>query len=810
MSQKFNQKRIAAAVSLAMTAGIAGVAGANEFAATSFNASSTTGVNVPKTSSGGFANLTGLTLNLTSSDGVAMSTGGLGTIVLTLDNGAKFTSAGSIAYSGFPGFAGTVNTKSGIFVSTGAASSTFLVTASGATSLTIPSVTAASSASWSLALSGLSLDTSGSTLDTPVNVTVDSSSTFGGTALTTGAALKIATVKSAGAAATVTGTVPTVIGNSVLTLPAFNVSENIQQSLRGLAKGAIRLTLPSGINFSTASNGTGGAAGNIVTATDSAGGNSIYVSSSATGASNVLVLGAYSSTGTAPTTSSAGAAKFAFDGSTGSLLKAFVPVGQALGDINLTVEATLDPATDVFTSLGTLKVASVASAATSVAAYSAGSATTQYATLYTGRAYTSTISTTNGIPGYTAGVKLTENVVGTLASGGTVTLKVANATATGSGFVTIANVGTNHGLAGTGTTTAADTYTYSVTAPSTTGTGDSLSASLTAFKVLTGTAGKKVQVAVSSTTNVTAATVDIANIADATSASVSGALPSGLAGATVALPDIVITESNAGALVASGALGITAPFASIDSFDASAATIKAYKADGTDVTGTTLIPSSATLAVLAGSTSLVPTATVTLSSSASTTTSGPITLKISGLKAKLGTAGTGDINVSIGGFVSQGATVAATLDPDTGAKAATSVVKVAQFVGNVVSVPAATVSGAVTSQTVTSSILPASSDLGKQGSVFVAAIVPNAGTFLQNSSGSWSLFTSAATAPAYFTGSLSAISSIPVVNAGDLSGLVGTQLYVGYGTGGALSAAGTAWNSMVNNGTYGLSYTITK
>lgn len=122
----------------------------------------------------------------------------------------------------------------------------------------------------------------------------------------------------------------------------------------------------------------------------------------------------------------------------------------------------------------------------------------------------------------------------------------------------------------------------------------------------------------------------------------------------------------------------------------------------------------------------------------------------------------------------------------------------------------ATVTGAITSQTISTGVVPATADQGKQGSVFVAAILPNnGGIFFMDSNSNWTPYSSCATAPVYKTGTLASIADIKLLPAStDLSSLVGTDIYTGYGIGGVLSPAGTACNNMIANGSYSLTYTI--
>lgn len=124
----------------------------------------------------------------------------------------------------------------------------------------------------------------------------------------------------------------------------------------------------------------------------------------------------------------------------------------------------------------------------------------------------------------------------------------------------------------------------------------------------------------------------------------------------------------------------------------------------------------------------------------------------------------------------------------------------------------ANVSGPVAAQTVTGALQVASAHIGKQVRIFVAAALPSSlggGTFFMNSQHQWITFTSCATAPAYGTTTMTAPTSIPIiVNPTDLSALVGTQIYVGYGLDSPFVPAGYACNNMLQNATFELIHSV--
>lgn len=121
--------------------------------------------------------------------------------------------------------------------------------------------------------------------------------------------------------------------------------------------------------------------------------------------------------------------------------------------------------------------------------------------------------------------------------------------------------------------------------------------------------------------------------------------------------------------------------------------------------------------------------------------------------------------------------------------------------------PPPRVTGPLTSQTIVDDIYISGSSLGKQGSIFVAAFVRDK-WFAMNSSSVWSAWNGVnADFPSYSNGVLQT-TTVTFANAMDLSGLVGTSLYIGFGVGSALSPPGTTFANMLENGTYIMSYVI--
>lgn len=482
------------------------------------------------------------------------------------------------------------------------------------------------------------------------------------------------------------------------------------------------------------------------------------------------------------------------------------------GDITLT--ATSADLTAFNTN--TVKVATAAVKGTTVAL---NPTTATVPTIFTGRNAVTLASDF----GTVTGVKVTETAAGTLLNSGdfTVTLdggvkfsgtSALTDTSTGVDLTDITSIGS--------TTTQVSTVTTTVSAVSS-GTAGSIILGGWSLDTRNATVGS-LSMTLSGNAGATG-TIKVADIKNATSYSTSGTLPTATTGSTVTLPDISIIESDAGAmLAANGALAISS--AQVSTFDLTGATIKAYKADGTDVTsailGTNVLSQNSTTT---GTKALLFTVAAK-STSATGGGTGPVTLKISGVKAALASTASGNIEMTAAGAndlvpdlltaANLACGTAAQLGSDCGAKLTKGTVKVAEVVSaSIPTVPAATVTGTITSQNVSVGIVPAGNDLGKQGSVFVAAVIaapsPYAGVYFMNSSKAWTVFSSCATTPAYNTGTLAAVSGVDLLPAAsDLTVLKGTDIYVGYGAGGALSPAGTACTNMLNNGTYGKAYTI--
>ena len=463
------------------------------------------------------------------------------------------------------------------------------------------------------------------------------------------------------------------------------------------------------------------------------------------------------------------------------------------GAVNLTVTSG--------TSSSSIQVANVAAKGATVS-YTDNSPT-GYATLFSGRTAQST----------TDALVLTEAAAGSLSLNGAITVAASNGALFTSGLTpSVAKVDTT----ATGTALALSalgitgTASASLSGSVTTASGTAYKATMSGFTFdLSGATAGDLTLTVAGGAGVSGSQ-KIATITNATNVSAGGSLAVGSAGGIVTLPDIVITEQAAGAIVSGAQAVVAVSTSQVSGFDTTGATVKAYDSTGADVSTTIFGASSATIAVgTQGSTAYARFSNTNASS-------GAVTIKVSGLKATLASTATGSLALTVGGAASTTPDLSAAagsaneISSNVGAK----LTKATVTAGSVVSAgvgyyPPATATGAITSQNISVGMVPAGNDQGKQGSVFVAAVVPNSGVFFMNSSKTWMQFTTCAAAPAYSTGTLAAVSDVSLLPAAaDLTSLKGTEIYIGYGVGGALSPAGTACNNMLNGGTYNKSYTI--
>lgn len=107
-----------------------------------------------------------------------------------------------------------------------------------------------------------------------------------------------------------------------------------------------------------------------------------------------------------------------------------------------------------------------------------------------------------------------------------------------------------------------------------------------------------------------------------------------------------------------------------------------------------------------------------------------------------------------------------------------------------------TPSGAITSQTLTGVVQPASDDVGKAGYLYVAARTSSGALLLQATDGSWQNFDQVKPAAASSL-TLAASSNLAITKGLDLSRLQGTEIFIGYGRG---SSASLAFTDMLSSG----------
>lgn len=783
MNQVFTKKKLAAALTLAFATGGAAVltvapvpglvaaAQANQFADTTQAVAVTAGVDVATATA--VASVTGQQFVITENVAGAM---GIGNIILTLSAG-KWDGA-------------TATVTAGTSLTVGA------VSGQGTANLVVP-VTAITTGGTAgkIAISGITLNTTGVSVGTPISVSISASSTS--TGLTTGVSSVIANV----AAGSVTlGTAPTatqvVAGTASSNLPSFTFKENLP-AVVGTTASDISLTLKNGYAWSTTpvlstSSGTVGSAGAATLATSNT-----VANYTLTAASTAAATFTFSNAGTV-----------------------FVPAGSTqpvVATLTVKKNGTTLLTTDV--TLGTV----VEKGITAAFVESTGVTPNTYGTLYSGRIYSASAIADR--------IKIKETTGGALATGSTLSFALSNG-------ATFASDSAGTVLADNATITAASEATdgfdlgttdndnivsvsssdktkatFSVWAGASDASAGETELNIAKLSTVGATEGDlNVTVSTNAMTSALAA-IKMAEIKHATTNTVSGTVGTALPGAaaSTAMPDIVITESKAGAL-AVGTLSIMLPTNA--TFDTAAApTVTVTDSTGT-LTGKVTTPATTHYVANASGTAASVYNVALLSAS----TTNPYTIKISGLKVKAGSAATaGDLNAKvIGNANAVTAAPASTTDETTnagnvGAKPTSTSLKVATVGSSTVAtIPPATVTGAVTSQTVTGTAVAAGNDQGKLGTLYIAAVLPasqGSGVFLKNSSGTWVAYNPAS--PAYYASPVTmGTHALDVVSALDLSGIVGTKIYAGYGLGTTDFGVATPWNNMLSAGSYNLIYTV--
>lgn len=471
----------------------------------------------------------------------------------------------------------------------------------------------------------------------------------------------------------------------------------------------------------------------------------------------------------------------------------------------------------------TAKVATVTAAATTISFVDTDPGTNPgLNTLYAGR--------TNLDPA--AQINLAEAASGSISGGGIINITLNNGakwitnTATqaiaSGGTIGFTAYGTNGSSTKPGTNASLSTLSSLISASST--TAATLQYTIGSSLDLTNATAGKLTATFAGSAGVSGS-VDIANIVNATSISANGAVPSVTAGNAVALPQIVITEAAKTAIATSEKIIINFPAGAKvqeNGTDATGTmttvTVKAYKADGTDITTTVFGTAKPVVTALAIDDTSVYNRVVVDSAVTASAANGAITIKIDGLNVKpSSTSSAGDFSATIASNATK-STATASLDSTTGLTK--TVLKLASVVtsSNPV-IPAAVVTGTATSQTITASMMPSGSDATKPGQTFVIGSVPNVGLFSLNANGAWTQMS--VTAPTsttgywgtglnsstvYAVGNLANITSLPIASGADLTSLKGTVFYVGYGTNGINTDM--AFTNMINNGTYRVVCTV--
>ena len=787
MNQVFTKKKLAAALTLAFATGGAAVlapvpgfvaeAHANSFADTTNASAASAGVTVPVSAT---ASLAGQQIAITETV-VGGVFDGSGTIKLKLNNG-KWISGNLPTVTLING--GTSDSATIALDGTDTTNKTVIVTFTNS---------GANTAATTVKLTGITLDTSGLAVGTDISATVDSSSTLVG--LTTGTTLKLATTS--GAAVTITSPTATKVaaGAASGNLPSFSFTESITTSV-GSTAGAIKLSLKNGYTWTTrpdvAITGSGGP-----TMTNGTG---TAVSTQGAGDATYQI---------SAQTSGTNKATFTFGGVTPGAV--FVPVGST-GDITATL-TVLDQNQAVIATQDIILSNVVTKGLTAAATQVTGK--TGFDAVYTGRIYDAASDfTTKNL------LQVKEALAGSVAEGSSVSFtynvgKWMDDAATPAALTNKVNATAASGKEGYvfGACTTASTAPAKLSCAATEtgaangGVAADISYGLRGINTI-GAAVGDLTVLVESNSSSSPTAVKIAEIKDATTATLSGTAPTLVPGASaVALPDVVITEAAAGALAA-GNMALRLP-SGVTFSTTAVPTVTVTKADGTTaLTGKVTAPSTSSFLDSGAEFQLAVAAQ-------SASTDGPMTIKISGLKATAASsASVGNVSMSLFGVATGGTTSVAddrsASKKDAGAKPTKKTLTPASVVSSTAPTIKADVAGAITSQTITSNIVASGNDQSKLGTVYVAAVLPasvGGGVYLKNSSGAWVAYDPAK--PAYYASPVTlGTYSVEVVKELDLSTIVGTNIYVGYGLGTVDFGAAAPWNSMLNNGTYQLVYTV--
>lgn len=272
------------------------------------------------------------------------------------------------------------------------------------------------------------------------------------------------------------------------------------------------------------------------------------------------------------------------------------------------------------------------------------------------------------------------------------------------------------------------------------------------------------------------------------------------------LPNIVFTESEAGALPVGKPIVIAAGYAEIASFDTSEATLKAYRiADGSELSAS-LFSTGSLSNDPAPSASNIADVSWSLAASSSNY-GGPVRVVIGGLRARLGAnQGQYSVSATVGQAEVSGSALTdlAMIGSSGNASIATTKLQVANIHSDCLDYgKGISVSGPLKAQSISLKYVPEPNLQGRSGRLFIAAATPPAlgGTvFFLNAAGGWEPFASCDSAPAYFTGILDTIASIPLVPSPlDLTPLKGTMIYLGQINGGLQGLGASDCHRLLDN-----------
>lgn len=814
MNQVFTKKKLAAALTLAFATGGAAVlavapvpglvaaAQANQFADTTQTAATTAGVNVPVTAAGTPVTVPGQTFVVTESTGGAIANGG----VIVIKPSAGKIGVGTVAFDG-TGLA--LRYWSGVVVDGVAAATSADIETDGSMKLVVIGSSTVGAAGQSFGFNTIKLDTNGVATGTPVKLSLSSSSTA--TGITTGVETTVANVVAKGATiASTATTTKKVAAGGTLTMDTAKVTEAVLGTFANNTTLGydVVVELNGGYTWATKPTMSGDTGGN-----DPSNGAGAVTNGTGTGNSTTKAVYAFE-TNYAPSTA---AAYVQFANGT-----VFIPAGTANGAI--TAKVTVYNGNAVLTS-SDVTIGEVVSSGTTAAFVEASgtTATVDYNTLFAGRDYAAGI--TGGVGGENDQLKVTELVPSSLLVNGTVSLTLSGGAKFGAAP---AKVDTTIAMTAATATYPAATQNYTVNTGSGTTAGANSVFTFGNLNLTSATAGD-LSVTVGGNGGASAGTVKIASVVNATTATVAAGGQTVAANQVMTVPEITLVEGAYSALANNDTIGVALPAGyTIQTAAGDAAvsatalkngtdvTVKVTDKNGTDVTATALGSATGNFEVAKGLSANGANQMFIVMAAAgqSGAANGPYTIKITGLKAKAASgAVAGDVNVTIAGAHSGGTSTAAALKGEEAsswtskASATKQSVKVGSIVSNTVPAITAATTGANTSQTITGSVVAAANDQSKLGMIYVAAEVPSTGVFLKNSAGSWVAYNPAA--PVAYAGPVTlGTTSVEVTKDLNVSGIIGTKIYLGYGLGTTAFGVTVPWNNMLTASTYNLVYTI--